>query len=70
MSGKKKAKSKDSQLVIRINGEERDRFVSLCDQLDTSAARELRGFIREFVARHESSTATQSVDSSLTHQNK
>ena len=44
---------KDSQLVIRINGEERDEFVSLCVDLDTSAARELRKFIRRFVAEHK-----------------
>jgi hypothetical protein len=44
---------KDSQLVIRINGEERDQFVSLCEDLDSSAARELRKFIRRFLAEHE-----------------
>ena len=44
---------KDSQLVIRINGEDRDEFVSLCEDLDTSAARELRKFIRHFVAEHK-----------------
>jgi hypothetical protein len=43
---------KDSQLVIRINGAERDEFVSLCEDLDTSAARELRQFIRRFVAEN------------------
>ncbi len=53
-SGKKAAKAgkKDSQLIIRINGEERDAFVSLCEELDTSAAREIRRFIRRFVAEH------------------
>ena len=53
MSEEKKAKKKgkkDSQLVIRINGEDRDRFVSLCEELDTSAAREIRRFIKEFIA--------------------
>ena len=45
----KKTKKKDSQLVIRINGEDRDEFVSLCDELDTSAAREIRKFIRRFI---------------------
>lgn len=45
---------KDSQLVIRINGKERDEFVSLCEDLDTSAARELRKFIRRFVAEKKS----------------
>lgn len=53
MSEEKKSKKKgkkDSQLVIRINGEDRDRFVTLCDELDTSAAREIRRFIKEFIA--------------------
>ncbi|WP_198556694.1 hypothetical protein [Paraglaciecola sp. MB-3u-78] len=44
---------KDSQLVIRINSKERDEFVSLCEDLDSSAARELRKFIRRFVAEHK-----------------
>ncbi len=46
---KKKAAKKDSQLIIRINGEERDEFVELCNHLDTTAAREIRRFIREYV---------------------
>ncbi|MDO6706515.1 hypothetical protein [Photobacterium sp. 1_MG-2023] len=46
---KAKAGKKNSQLVIRINGEERDAFVALCEELDTSAAREVRRFIRQFV---------------------
>ncbi len=50
--GKKKKFKKDSQLVIRINGKERDRFVALCDELDTSAAREIRKFIRGFLQGH------------------
>ncbi len=45
----KKKKHKNSQLVIRINQNERDEFVSLCDEMDTSAAREIRRFIRKFV---------------------
>ncbi|WP_413111197.1 hypothetical protein [Thaumasiovibrio sp. DFM-14] len=45
----KKAAKKDSQLIIRINGEERDEFVELCNQLDTTAAREIRRFIRHYV---------------------
>lgn len=54
--GKKKQKKpgkKDSQLVIRLNGEVRDRFVMLCDELDTSAAREIRRFINKFLKEHE-----------------
>lgn len=43
---------KDSQLVIRIGKSERDSFVALCDALDTSAAREIRRFIRAFTLDH------------------
>ncbi|TMV90659.1 hypothetical protein FGG78_12380 [Thioclava sp. BHET1] len=56
MTEKKKSKKKvlkDSQLIIRIAASERDRFVSLCDTLDTSAAREIRRFIRDFLHDHE-----------------
>jgi hypothetical protein len=51
-SRKKKAGKKDSQLLIRINSLERDEFISLCEDLDTSAARELRKFIRNFIRTH------------------
>ena len=47
-----KDKKKDGQLVIRVDKAERDAFVTLCDQLDTSAAREIRRFMREKVAAH------------------
>jgi hypothetical protein len=47
-----KEKGKGSQLVIRIDKAERSEFVSLCEELDTSAAREIRRFMREFVATH------------------
>ena len=47
-----KDKKKSSQLVIRVEKAERDAFVALCDQLDTSAAREIRRFMRELVAAH------------------
>ncbi len=50
---RKKKNQKDSQLVIRINGQERDRFITLCDELDSSAAREIRRFIRKFIEEHE-----------------
>lgn len=55
MGEKKKtntARKKDSQFIIRISKEERAAFVDLCEELDTSAAREIRHFIRRFVARH------------------
>lgn len=51
---KKKVSKKNSQLVLRINEQERDDFVSLCEELDTSAAREIRRFIRQFLAEHDS----------------
>ena len=44
---------KDSQLVLRLPKEERDAFVTLCDDLDTSAAREIRRFIRNFLEEHQ-----------------
>ena len=52
--GKKKNKKnkKDSQLVLRVNKEERDAFVELCEDLDTSASREIRRFMKEFIAEH------------------
>jgi hypothetical protein len=49
----KKTNPKNSQLIIRINQTERERFISLCEKLDTSAAREIRRFIRKFMASHE-----------------
>lgn len=39
-------------MVVRINRDERDAFIDICDELDTSAAREVRGFIREFLQKH------------------
>ncbi|QYZ70010.1 hypothetical protein [Neotabrizicola shimadae] len=47
-----KGKGKGSQLVIRIDKAEREAFVTLCDALDTTAAREIRRFMRGFVAAH------------------
>ena len=55
MSDKRsKKKKKNSQMIIRINDEERAQFIDLCETLDTSAAREVRRFIREFIENHES----------------
>ena len=50
---RQKKNKKDSQLVIRINGQERDRFIEVCEELDSSAAREIRKFIRNFLAEQE-----------------
>ncbi|MEX0307971.1 MAG: hypothetical protein AB3N12_11360 [Ruegeria sp.] len=45
----KKSTKKNSQLVLRLDKDERDAFVELCKELDTSAAREIRRFIRGFI---------------------
>ncbi len=56
MGGKtgKKVDKKNSQLVLRLGREERDTFVALCKDRDTSAAREVRRFIRRYIANHGS----------------
>ena len=52
--GKGKGKSKkDAQFVLRLDRELRDRFVDICKELDTSAAREVRKFIKRFIKRYE-----------------
>jgi len=51
-----KKNKKNSQLVLRLQKEDRDAFVSLCEDLDTSAAREIRRFIRQFLKEHQDQT--------------
>lgn len=48
----KKAGKKDSQLILRLNKDDRDAFIELCKEMDTSAAREIRGFIRKFIKKN------------------
>ncbi|SDI54161.1 hypothetical protein SAMN04488026_100430 [Aliiruegeria lutimaris] len=43
----------DGQLLIRIPVSDRERFVKLCEDLDTSAAREIRRFIKQFLDSNE-----------------
>jgi hypothetical protein len=50
---KKKKSRKDAQLVLRPDKELRDRFVDACQELDTSAAREVRRFIKRFLRRYD-----------------
>ena len=38
---KSKRKKKDAQLVLRLNRDLRDRFIEACQELDTTAAREV-----------------------------
>jgi len=56
----KRAKhKKDAQLIVRINKAERDAFVELCEEEDTSAAREVRRFIRDFLKMHSTQTGAE-----------
>lgn len=65
---RKKHDRKDSQLIIRINSAHRDAFLGLCEALDTSAAREIRRFIREFTLSHQD--AANDTDASVETQAK
>lgn len=49
----KEKKKKNAQFVLRLDKELRDRFVEACDDLDTSAAREVRRFIKKFMKRYD-----------------
>ena len=49
---KKHPGKKDGQLILRLDKAERDEFIALCKRMDTTAAREIRRFIRDFVERH------------------
>jgi hypothetical protein len=48
-----KKRVKDAQFVLRVNRETRDRFVDVCQELDTSAAREVRRFIKGFIRSYD-----------------
>jgi len=52
-NGTKKAKNKESQLVIRLDKELRDQFVAACKDVDTSASREIRRFMKNYLVRYE-----------------
>ncbi len=43
---------KDSQLILRLDQRDRDAFVRLCKDMDTTAAREIRTFIRDFLKKN------------------
>ena len=53
MAKKKKKSKKDAQFVLRLDRDLRDQFVEICQELDTSAAREIRGFIKKFIRRYD-----------------
>jgi cell division septation protein DedD len=50
---KERKPNKDAQFVLRLDRAQRDRFVEVCKDLDTSAAREIRRFIKKFIRRYE-----------------
>lgn len=60
-----KKKKKTSQLVIRIDKSERDAFIKLCDAQDTSAAREIRRFMREWVVKNSPASETIATEKAL-----
>jgi hypothetical protein len=49
----KNHKKKDAQLVVRLPKDVRDRFIDACQDVDTSAAREVRKFIKRFLKRYD-----------------
>jgi hypothetical protein len=54
MSKRKKQKSEqgeEAKLVVRIEADMRDAFITACHNIDTTASREVRRFIRAFLAR-------------------
>ena len=53
MARKDPKKKKNAQLVLRLSRDVRDRFIDACQELDTSAAREVRRFIKRFLKRYE-----------------
>ncbi|MEL6206853.1 MAG: hypothetical protein AAFR47_16275 [Pseudomonadota bacterium] len=53
----KRKGGKDGQLLIRIAREDHAAFMAACKRQGTSAAREIRRFIREFTDRHDAADA-------------
>lgn len=50
---KSKAKArKSSQLVLRVEKPMKEAFIAVCESLDSSAGREVRRFMQDFIASH------------------
>lgn len=47
----KSPKEEEVKLVVRIEASLRDAFIEACQEKDTTASREVRRFIRDFLAR-------------------
>ncbi len=56
---KKQKSNKDEEvkLVVRIEAKLRDAFIEACQDTDTTASREVRRFIRDFLARSSKTDA-------------
>ena len=50
---KKDKKKKNAQLVLRLPADSRNRFIDACRDLDTTAAREVRRFIKDFLKKYD-----------------
>lgn len=42
-------KEKNDQLLIKINKDEKKKFIKMCEEEDTTASRELRKFISSYI---------------------
>ena len=42
---------KDDTLLVKINKEQKKEFIQLCKDIDTSASREVRNFIKNFISK-------------------
>ena len=47
----KSDRDKEAKLVVRIEEKLRDAFIEACQDMDTTASREVRRFIRDFLER-------------------
>jgi hypothetical protein len=44
---------KDDTLLVKINKEQKKEFIQLCKDHDTSASREVRNFIKNFISEQK-----------------
>lgn len=42
-------KPKDSTLLIKVNKEDKKKFIAVCEMNDSSASREIRRFMKEYI---------------------
>jgi len=46
-------KEKNDQLLVKLNKDDKKLFIRLCERDDTTASREIRRFITEYIKQHE-----------------